>query len=746
MTFGAAAFLLAALAAIIPPILHMINRQRAKQLPFSTLRFLRISVQKTRRRRQIRDIFLMLVRMAVLIFIALGLARPTLSKVRSLLGGSRAAVGIILDNSASMGWIDEGRPRFEAAITAANQILAHLNAGDEVALWVTNGPHFPELARFDRQHDKVRQLVAQIGQRGPTYEKGELRPLITQAREQLAQADAPQKYLFIITDNQTVTWEGATAETDAAPALRADDQEAIRRLRDLALIIIDCQKTPRPNVGIRKLTLHSVLPVAGVPMRAALELFNASSVPQQRVAELYVNGTKIGTSPEVSLPPGETVPTEITFTLDRGGVHQGEVRLVGEDGARFDDRKFFTVEIEAAIPIALVIKQRHEIPYLNDSFYLERALQPVEGQTWSIKTTILTLDELVTEPLSNYRILFLVNLPAVTQPVAEKLASFVDNGGRLVWIAGQEVDCAVYNAAHESAGKKLLPAPLEAVIAPTDTERRDSWRVNWLDVQYPALAGFHEPPSLYQSILAYKYIRLDTTQEPDTRVLMRLDGNGDPFLVERDIGTGKVLFLATSAHVDWTNFPLRPIFAPLIARLAFHLAGGENTQLESIAGQPIVVPFQGQIPPNVVEIVPPSGSLVRLNLPQGQMREFRYAETHEVGIYQFRFLASVRPLQKAYAVNFDPEESDPGKVEREWIEKQFPGTPVIFAENPEDLAGTFELLRHGRSLAELFLMMVLLGLVFETFISNWFSPREEHSKPRVLEDYKPARRLAPQLG
>ena len=51
MTFGAIGFLLAAVAGIIPVILHMISHQKAKELPFSTLRFLRISVEKTRRRR-----------------------------------------------------------------------------------------------------------------------------------------------------------------------------------------------------------------------------------------------------------------------------------------------------------------------------------------------------------------------------------------------------------------------------------------------------------------------------------------------------------------------------------------------------------------------------------------------------------------------------------------------------------------------------------------------------------------------
>ena len=46
MTFAAPLFLIAALAAAIPIVLHMVNRQRAKQLPFSTLRFLKISVRE----------------------------------------------------------------------------------------------------------------------------------------------------------------------------------------------------------------------------------------------------------------------------------------------------------------------------------------------------------------------------------------------------------------------------------------------------------------------------------------------------------------------------------------------------------------------------------------------------------------------------------------------------------------------------------------------------------------------------
>ncbi len=134
MTFAAPLFLLAALAAAIPVVLHMMNRQKAKELPFSTLRFLKISVEKTRRRKRIHDVLLMALRAAVLLMIAAGLARPAVTSLGGLWGGAHSAVVVILDNSASMGMIDQDRPRFETATAAAIQILDQLGEGDEVAL------------------------------------------------------------------------------------------------------------------------------------------------------------------------------------------------------------------------------------------------------------------------------------------------------------------------------------------------------------------------------------------------------------------------------------------------------------------------------------------------------------------------------------------------------------------------------------------------------------------------------------
>ncbi len=203
MTFAAPLFLLAVFAAAIPVVLHLVNRRRAKEVPFPTLRFLKLSVQKTRRRKRIQDLLLMVLRAAVLLLVAVGLARPAMTNLGALWGGAQTAVVIILDNSASMGMIDRDRVRLETAAAAAAQILDQLTDGDQAALLPTCGPPFPNAGRLDRTQQSVRQILRQcrVG-----YERADLMLKLRQARQLLAGSEAPNKQIYILTDMQRVSW------------------------------------------------------------------------------------------------------------------------------------------------------------------------------------------------------------------------------------------------------------------------------------------------------------------------------------------------------------------------------------------------------------------------------------------------------------------------------------------------------------------------------------------------------------
>jgi hypothetical protein len=730
MSFAAPLFLLAALAAAIPVVLHMINRQRAKDLPFSTLRFLRISVQKTRRRKRIHDLFLMILRAGVLFLIAAGLAKPTITSLSALWGGAGSAAVIILDNSASMGMIDQERTRFDTAVAAAGQILDELHDGDETALLITGGPAYPELGNLYRTQEQIRQILAQTR---VCYQRADLANAVRQARAILATSTAPNKQIYVMTDMQKLSWENweKNGEADAgkegnSPILAAKKPEhSPDEALKIPVILVDCNRAPKPNTAVQGLELDAEVPVAGLPVKASVELLNTSTVSQQRVAELYIDGNKEASSPELDIPPNGRVKHDFTFTFKAGGLHRGEVRLAGEDGSKYDDRRFFAKEIDQNVPVAIVKSKRHEIPYLDDAFYLESALSGGQSDGWAIKVATVLASDLANEPLSKYKAIFCVNLPAPNANAAEKLRRYVSEGGNLLWIAGDNVAADAYNRMNEQAANRLLPAPLMEIRSPKAENNRDSWYISFLDRQFPALSRLTEPPSLYQSVLVYKHVRM-AAEGGETRILAKLD-DGEPLLAMRKVDEGNVLVLGTSVHVDWTNLPLRPIFLPLVARLTFELAGVEQAQHTALAGAPLALRFENASQPIGVEVLTPLEEAMRLmttTAEDGKGQVFRYADTYEIGIYLLRVLDAARAAPIAYAVNFDPEEADPTSIEREELQKTFGKTPLFFAENPDDLSSTFAWLREGKSLWSAFLAGVLAALVFETLVSNLLSAKQ----------------------
>ena len=122
-----------------------------------------------------------------------------------------------------------------------------------------------------------------------------------------------------------------------------------------------------------------------------------------------------------------------------GGLHRGEVRLAGDDGSTLDDRWFFAIEIDSGIAVAVVKPKPHEIPYLEDTFYVERALSPARPGDGATRVTSLTAGDLFGEPLDKYRVIYCVNLPAADADTAARLRSYVVGGGSLVWIGGDKV-------------------------------------------------------------------------------------------------------------------------------------------------------------------------------------------------------------------------------------------------------------------------------------------------------------------
>src|SRR5437870_10873685 len=76
MAFLNPIFLLGAIAAGLPLLVHLVRRTRAPRIQFPSLMFLRKIEQKTIRRRKLRNLLLLLLRCAALLLLAFAFSRP----------------------------------------------------------------------------------------------------------------------------------------------------------------------------------------------------------------------------------------------------------------------------------------------------------------------------------------------------------------------------------------------------------------------------------------------------------------------------------------------------------------------------------------------------------------------------------------------------------------------------------------------------------------------------------------------
>jgi hypothetical protein len=543
----------------------------------------------------------------------------------------------------------------------------------------------------------------------PSYERADLAGKLRQARSLLAEENVLNREIYVLTDNQALSWQ----------ALKGDEEETEQPGNDIPVVVVNLNRDPAPNVALRRLQVDSPALTAGVPMRVKVELLNTASVGRQHHLELHLDGNKHSVSPTLTLPPGGSLRHEFPFVVEGSGVHRGEVRLSEEDGSAAENRLYFGLAVDQQIPVAVIKSRRQDISYVEDTYYLERALAPVGLENWAIRPTILTAEQLLGEPLSRYAVVFCVNLPALESASADKLREYAWGGGHLVWICGQNVQPDAYNQMNDGVKGQLLPAKMGDLRQPAG--KGDSWHVAYLDKDYPALMTLTEPATLYQSILVHKHFLLVPGEEVKPRVLAKLD-DGQPLLVERTTGSGSVLMLGTGVHVEWTNLPLRPIFMPLVARLTFFLAGVQADRTQVAAGAPLVVPLGGQTGPVNVEVTRPGGETVRQRT-EDKAEVFRYPDTHDIGVYVVRVGDPQGQKQYIFAVNPDPDEADAASLTGEELKARFGKRPVVLCDTPEDVSGVIRRLREGRSLWTWFLWCVLIGLVFEAFVANRFGGR-----------------------
>ncbi len=89
-------------AASIPIIIHFLNRNRFRVVKWGAMHLLDFALREKKRRLQLEQLILLLIRCAIPTVLAICLARPVLRGVEALVGSAKSSLVVLLDNSYSM--------------------------------------------------------------------------------------------------------------------------------------------------------------------------------------------------------------------------------------------------------------------------------------------------------------------------------------------------------------------------------------------------------------------------------------------------------------------------------------------------------------------------------------------------------------------------------------------------------------------------------------------------------------------
>ena len=627
LLFTNAGLLWGTAAVSVPVALHLINRTRAKKVPFTALRFIEQALANRSIKYRFREILLLLLRIALLALCAFLLARPFL---RSALFGQpskiRSTAVLILDDSFSMSYRLGERSLFEAAREEALRALDRMGPGSRVSFFpMSEGPGTLTLD-LEAVRERIRAWE-------PSSRSAECLPAVAKAGGILAPAKTGQKEIFLFTDATRTSWDGLS------PA-------AARLAPDQSLYVIDAGAEPDRNGAILALaTGKSERSRARFPteFRATLR---GGDAPMDRKVELVVGKTVVDTR-RVTLGRYETASVAFLHTFEKGGLAQGSVRFSDGDALTVDDERFFTLRVRETVRALLV---REEAGDRGDVF-LRQALAP-DGLAKRTPVVIEPGDvgRLESGDLSETDLVILSDVGSLSGSGWAKLGEFVRAGGGLLVFAGDRVETPAYTP--EASGG-VLPASVRG--------RRTVPEQTFLEISdpsHPVFVGFSGGLNGDPGVRVFRrYLILKAADDPRVRVLARFQG-GSPALVERELGEGKVLFFASSSDSSWNDLPSHGApYVPLMHFLVRH-ATGRNAPLPApLVGESVALP----LPPR-------SGSEVRVRWPakeettylvdRGQV-ELVLQDTRRQGNAT---VTGGRGALAAFSINVDPRESRRDRV------------------------------------------------------------------------------------
>ena len=710
---------LGVLAAGIPVLLHLLSAVRAPEMFFPTLRFLKISMDKTARRRRLEHWLLLLVRALLLALLALGTAELIWRPARGFLAGRRFAAAVVLDNSYSMGVRTGGLRRLDRARREAAELLGGEDQPVLAELLLTNataavGPESQPAAG----PPQLRADLAVLRQR---LAKAHLAPGVAPMAERVAQAarllkatSVTRRAIYVFSDMQRISFQNLRQIPELKEA-------------NIPLMLVDCSRKVPVNVAVVDLEIAGER-IVDRPLTFTATLLNSSETDKVVNVWLQLDGRAIGQPIRKVLrragEPGARAVVRFSHRFTTGGMHTGKVAIAEDDDLPVDNARRFSLYIADRVRTVLVRPAASAGGARDPAAVVQLALDPYAGmpRPWPIRLTTTTAERLDAAALRGAQVVVLADVPSFSPAQAQLLEQFVRRGGTAVFFLGPSVRPENYNdlfVQRIADYGGLLPGRIGKAIGQVGLTDEAVTAV--LNLRHPYLAELYKSASDYPQVLVQRYFKLPAGKPGAEAVISA--PTGEPIVSAKDFGRGRVVLVATTADAEWNTLSTTALFLPMLTRICLEAGAKLGAEHTYPAGKRVIIRPRGKLPARpAVQVTLPDGKIEPAG-PVSPRGEFAFANTTTPGLYRWQVVGAppdASGLRGAFATNLDGIESDLSVVTPQAVAAALSAGPVLAGKSLQEVNDKAAALAAGTNLWAHLVALVILLLVVEAVVANRF--------------------------
>ena len=699
MTFLAPLFLLGALAVAIPIIIHFLNLRKPNKVSFSTLAFFRELQKSTIKRLKIKRLLLLAVRIALIIMLAMALARPFLPPGWSdSTDRTPVLYGFIVDNGIGMDRIDADGPYLDRVKDLVGEIISNALPSDRFVIMNTHGEH-------------IRTGVLSAEKAVSTLQSLEISRTGNQSGSRISEMLSTLKTW---SDGPKVLYRVTTSDGVARDFAKFNPYDT--ELDGVVVNYVTLGRAATSNTVVTGLSLPGTVSGPGRPLQLEVTLSNlGNQAVFNQFVSLEVQGNPSGQH-QINLEPGDSRSVLFEMIPPTSGSITGRILLEG-DQFQPDNIHYFSILVPETRNVLLISDADGA-----EGSYVRAVLGAAEQIQGRIRVQQANSNNY--SSLGSPEAFDVVILSAVPRPgddIQEALVRAVQSGTGLVIFPSERADVTLYNRFFSRLNIGQINGFRGDYGSFEPVARVDRIRDGHPIIDEIFIRQENEDVRITLPSVFYNLIFDTSTRSPGLTVLQ--SELGDPLLIDHRFGNGRVLISAIGADPGWSSFPGNALFAPVFYRTILHAMSTDRGGLLrhtlgttfdrefNMRGERIVMTGdQSDYLPAISSTV--SGG-TRLEYP---------AVEWEPGIYRIRSESA----EFSIASNFDISESDFYTLSDENTFEllslnieQF----QVFGLNEDSYEQTLNSLSasgFGSEIWYWFIILAIMLLIIELAISRWY--------------------------